>query len=398
MALIKITASELENIHSQILRMSEKASNCANSVASVKNNLDMEVSAKRNIEEQLESIKRDLGKHSEMLKSYANVLDDVVNEFVTTDSNGKTRNVNWGPIAVPGIISGIGIGAIGHTGGMYNNPLNWRITQNLGKIQDAASLFGVKSAETSELSFFDKIWDKGKQAKKTYGLLEKLAQLTNSGNTPKWFEDITLDFGDGLGKRIGYLSDIEKTITAVKEQDVEALGELLGKYGIKKPLKEIVKTTVGGTSAEVGLLVDLIYSDFESAMDISKDIATDFTNVITNPNSNIMDYAKVIADIYRAPDRIITQGFINVVGDTADDIGEVLDTFGIIDAPENGYINFYKDAFSDVKDMYKTFGGGEATSILVDSFRETVSEQFNNTVETLSNIGDKISGFFKDVF
>ncbi len=173
MALIKITASELENVHSQISRMSEKASDCVSSVASVKNNLDMEVSAKRNIEEKLESIKRDLGKHSEMLKSYANVLNDVVNEFVSTDSNGKAIPVNWGPITVPGIISGIGIGAIGHTGGMYN----WGLQQDLAKISNVASLFGVQSAKTTETSFFDKLWDKSKKAvnavgdkvKETYG-------------------------------------------------------------------------------------------------------------------------------------------------------------------------------------------------------------------------------------
>ena len=63
MALIKLTASELEGVKSQISKMSSKASECANRTASVRNNLDMEISAKRNIEERLDNIKRDLTKH-----------------------------------------------------------------------------------------------------------------------------------------------------------------------------------------------------------------------------------------------------------------------------------------------------------------------------------------------
>lgn len=411
MALIKLNASELENVLSQISKLSSKASECANIVSSVRNNLDMEISVKRNIEECLDKINRDLTKQSEALKSYANVLNDVINEFVKADSSGSkvTASIfNWKNGAIAGSVFATGgiLGGISSSGKHARQMNNWKTQQQLQKISSVGSMFGTSSClmtsvpkgtdstgESVKLPVED-VWDTMKTGKKAASLVDTFASIFNKGEVPDFIKDKT---GSDFVKGIGYISDAEKAINAVIDSDVDALTELLGKYGIKKPLKEIVKTTVGGASAEVSLLTDLIYSDFESAIDVSNGIATEFTNVISNPDSNIMDYAKVIGELYRAPDKIITQGFINVVGDYADNIGGVLDFVGIVDAPEEGYIDFYKNAFADVKDMFNTFGAEDATSILVDSFKETISEQFNNTVDTMASIGKGISGFFKDL-
>lgn len=240
----------------------------------------------------------------------------------------------------------------------------------------------------------EKIWEGVDTLNDVKSLLHTVVQAINNGELPDFMKDTPLSkFFEGYE----YISDAEKALSATVDGDIEALTELLGKYGIKKPLKEIIKTTIGGTSVEVKLLTDLIYSDFESAINVSQELATEFTNVISNPDSNIIDYAKVIGELYSAPDKIIAQGFINVVGDYADKIGGVLDAIGIVDAPEEGYIEFYENAFEDVKDMFNTFGAEEATSILADGFKETISEQFNNTVDTMASIGKGISGFFKDL-
>ncbi len=411
MALIKLNATELENVQSQISKMVSKVSECANIVSSVRNNLDMEISVKRNIEEHLDKINRDLTKQSETLKSYANVLNDVINEFMKADTRGSQATAsffNWKNGAIAGGVFAAGgiLGGISTSGKCAGQMYDWKTQQQLDKISSVGSMFGISSClmtnvprgtestgESVKLPVED-VWDTIKTGKKAASLVDTLASIFNKGEVPDFIKDKT---GSDFVKGIGYISDAEKAINAVIDSDVDALTELLGKYGIKKPLKEIVKTTVGGASAEVSLLTDLIYSDFESAIDVSKGIATEFTNVISNPDSNIMDYAKVIGELYRAPDKIITQGFINVVGDYADNIGGVLDSIGIVDAPEEGYIDFYKNAFADVKDMFNTFGAEDATSILVDSFKETISEQFNNTVDTMASIGKGISGFFKDL-
>lgn len=177
MALIKLTASELENVHSQISKMSSKASDCANRVSSVRNSLDMEISAKRNIEERLDNIKRDLTKHSDSLKSYANVLNDVINEFVKTDSSGSilqsvTSITDWmnGVIAggaIGGAIAGGIYGGIpmSHTGGMYN----WQTQQQLEKIRNAAATCADSSLEKEETGFWGSLWNKGKEAVERIG-------------------------------------------------------------------------------------------------------------------------------------------------------------------------------------------------------------------------------------
>lgn len=170
MALIKLTASELENVHSQISKMSSKASDCANKVSSVRNGLDMEITAKRNIEERLDNIKRDLTKHSESLKLHANVLNDVINEFVRTDSSGSvlqsaTSITDWMNGVIAGgaiggaIASGIGI-SMRHTGEMYN----WQTQQQLEKIRNAANICAGSSLEKEETDFWGSFWNKGKEA------------------------------------------------------------------------------------------------------------------------------------------------------------------------------------------------------------------------------------------
>lgn len=169
MALIKLTASELEGVKSQISKMSSKASDCANRTASVRNNLDMEISAKRNIEERLDNIKRDLTKHSESLKSYANVLNDVINEFVREDSNGNVLQLpDWAvPIgAAAGVIAGgIGINIPAHTGEMYN----WQVQQQLEKLKNATKIFTDSSLEKEETGFWGNLWNKGKEAVESIG-------------------------------------------------------------------------------------------------------------------------------------------------------------------------------------------------------------------------------------
>lgn len=85
MALIKLTLSEMSNVKSQISSLAERTE-CKRErpVARIASNLDMEVKARQNIEEQLQKIKNDLNKQSQKLTAYSNVLNDVMNQFVSS--------------------------------------------------------------------------------------------------------------------------------------------------------------------------------------------------------------------------------------------------------------------------------------------------------------------------
>ncbi len=91
MALIKLTLSEMSNVKSQISSLAERTESNGTAVARIASNLDMEVKARQNIEEQLQKIKNDLNKQSQKLTAYSNVLNDVMNQFVSADSKKKTN-------------------------------------------------------------------------------------------------------------------------------------------------------------------------------------------------------------------------------------------------------------------------------------------------------------------
>ena len=172
MALIKITASELEGVHSQIAKMSGKVSDCSSKVSSVRNGLDMQISAKRNIEDHLDNIKRDLDKYAESLNSYANVLNDVINEFVRADSS--TNGLNLALLGnVEGVLKGtglLGLGYIASTSGLPPGVYPMTGTQNgisaglaLAQLKCSADLWADSSIKKEETGFWGSIWNKGKE-------------------------------------------------------------------------------------------------------------------------------------------------------------------------------------------------------------------------------------------
>lgn len=270
MALIKLTASELEGVQSQISKMSSKASDCANKVSSVRNGLDMEITAKRNIEERLDNIKRDLTKHSEALKLHANILNDVINEFVKTDSSGSilqsaTSITDWmnGVIAggaIGGAIAG-GIGIpMGHTGEMYN----WQTQQQLEKIRNAASTCADSSLEKEETGFWGNLWNKGKKAVNSIG--DKAKELY--GNVVQAGKDCVSWVGDRVDDVKDWYNENEEAIKAFGKGALKvaagavtvvgSIAAIVGTGGASIPLTML--TAVGGINNIASGAADLIYA------------------------------------------------------------------------------------------------------------------------------------------
>lgn len=133
MALIKLTLSEMSNVKSQISSLAERTESNGTAVARIASNLDMEVKARQNIEEQLQKIKNDLNKQSQKLTAYSNVLNDVMNQFVSADSKKKTN------IDAVSFEKNATVLAAGMVGAMLKNTLNgWVLKERLDKVNKNA--------------------------------------------------------------------------------------------------------------------------------------------------------------------------------------------------------------------------------------------------------------------
>ena len=262
MALIKLTASELEGVKSQISKMSSKASECANRTASVRNNLDMEISAKRNIEERLDNIKRDLTKHSESLKSYANVLNDVINEFVREDSKGSILQTlpDW-------FKNGSVIGAAGVAGAMIMAKpmilLPPATDLNLQKIANAANLFGDSSVQKEETGFWGSLWNKGKEAVEKIGDKAKEAY----GNVVQATKDCVSWVKEKYDEKGAFYTAVQYGQAAVKVAAgvgaiVVSAGAIAASGGAASPL----------AVASIAYGINDIASGVKDAIDITADV------------------------------------------------------------------------------------------------------------------------------
>ncbi len=261
MALIKLTASELEGVKSQISKMSSKASDCANRTASVRNNLDMEISAKRNIEERLDNIKRDLTKHSESLKSYANVLNDVINEFVREDST--SNGLKLPNMIIPAGIAGAVVGGLVFGNVSTAQGYSWLIQQELDKIKNVTKIFTDSSVEKEETSFWGSLWNKGKEAVESIGDKAKEAY----GNVVQATKDCVSWVKEKYDEKGAFYTAVQYGKAAVKVAAgvgaiVVSAGAIAASGGAASPL----------AVASIAYGINDIASGVKDAIDITTDV------------------------------------------------------------------------------------------------------------------------------
>ena len=176
MALIKLTLSEMSNVKSQISSLAERTESNGTAVARIASNLDMEVKARQNIEEQLQKIKNDLNKQSQKLTAYSNVLNDVMNQFVSADSKKKTN------IDAVSFEKNTTVVAAGMVGAMLKNTLNgWVSKEQLDKVnKNAGKNTTTKKTDVSNLKKFVN-WSKNKAKKAAKSLKKKYGNVVQKG-------------------------------------------------------------------------------------------------------------------------------------------------------------------------------------------------------------------------
>ena len=232
MALIKLTLSEMSNVKSQISRLAERTESNGTAVARIASNLDMEVKARQNIEEQLQKIKNDLNKQSQKLTAYSNVLNDVMNQFVSADSKKKTN------IDAVSFEKNATVLAAGMVGTMLKNTLNgWVLKERLDKVnKNAGKNTTTKKTDVSNLKKFVN-WSKNKAKKAAKSLKKKYGNVVQKGKdciswVKKSYQDrgivyTAIQYGKAAGKVVGGCAALAAVVASGG-----ALAPLVTVYGI----------------------------------------------------------------------------------------------------------------------------------------------------------------------
>ena len=232
MALIKLTLSEMSNVKSQISSLAERTESNGTAVARIASNLDMEVKARQNIEEQLQKIKNDLNKQSQKLTAYSNVLNDVMNQFVSADSKKKTN------IDAVSFEKNTTVVAAGMVGAMLKNTLNgWVSKEQLDKVnKNAGKNTTTKKTDVSNLKKFVN-WSKNKAKKAAKSLKKKYGNVVQKGKdciswVKKSYQDrgivyTAIQYGKAAGKVVGGCAALAAVVASGG-----ALAPLVTVYGI----------------------------------------------------------------------------------------------------------------------------------------------------------------------
>lgn len=232
MALIKLTLSEMSNVKSQISSLAERTESNGTAVARIASNLDMEVKARQNIEEQLQKIKNDLNKQSQKLTAYSNVLNDVMNQFVSADSQKKTN------IDAVSFEKNATVAAAGMAGAMLKNTLNgWMLKERLDKVnKNAGKNATTKKTDVSNLKKFVN-WSKNKAKKAAKSLKKKYGNVVQKGKdciswVKKSYQDrgivyTAIQYGKAAGKVVGGCAALAAVVASGG-----ALAPLVTVYGI----------------------------------------------------------------------------------------------------------------------------------------------------------------------
>lgn len=232
MALIKLTLSEMSNVKSQISSLAERTESNGTAVARIASNLDMEVKARQNIEEQLQKIKNDLNKQSQKLTAYSNVLNDVMNQFVSADSKKKTN------IDAVSFEKNATVLAAGMVGTMLKNTLNgWVLKERLDKVnKNAGKNTTTKKTDVSNLKKFVN-WSKNKAKKAAKSLKKKYGNVVQKGKdciswVKKSYQDrgivyTAIQYEKAAGKVVGGCAALAAVVASGG-----ALAPLVTVYGI----------------------------------------------------------------------------------------------------------------------------------------------------------------------
>lgn len=401
MSTIQLDVSEIQSLKKRISKMMDEVDDCYREVDKLSTQIDMKVKRKKDIDDDLLQIKNDLKKQKEFLSQCERLIGESINEFVDAEKIDRLPELSFSVRSVGGDSNNVGNKGFSDlllgTGLLTTAGITGLFSKNGGLFSS------VNLSDYKDISdYINSKWSDVKNTKKIASFTKEISSIVDGlgGSTPEWIKDIT---GSDFFKGVGYVSDAEKLIKATTEQDIEGLGDLLGKYGVKEPLKELVK--LGGESgAGASLVADCALQRIKSSGEIVGETVTDIYTVLSNPESDWKDYAKCVKSLYTMGNKIESDTAWNIIGSKADTMTDILDFVGVSDYGKQfeeytgkagaNIIDFYETVGSDIKGMYNTLGFEDTTKILAKSFCETISDQATDLANTAAGWAESIKGAF----
>lgn len=267
MAKIRVDSSGISEIRAIMEQQAQTMHRVEQTIGQVLMNLDVQITATENIRQSLASLKSSSSKEREMLFGMSGALIRVNDEFKSTDHrlSEKARDVNY---TLDYIIADAAAG--------FKEGIPLEILMKLIATGSLSTIFGLSTILTTPLNlqllFGETELDILSGVNKTSKFIKSAGEYSEwvkilFGN--EMFGDIS-DFLGDVGKNdffkvAGYLGDGKKLVDALNNGDIDALEDLIEKYG-KKSIKEVIKLLTGAkvTDAENGVYLDLAWNLIEN--------------------------------------------------------------------------------------------------------------------------------------
>ena len=388
MALIKLTLSEMSNVKSQISSLAERTESNGTAVARIASNLDMEVKARQNIEEQLQKIKNDLNKQSQKLTAYSNLLNDVMNQFVSADS--KKKNSIAGIIFKVGAVGGAFSSAIGiiKNGSSF---FDWIRNETINKILNNSKLFlPYKQNGCLVLPNFD-FTNANKGLKTNQEIKDTLFYEKNAVDFVDNINDILEGYGaevpEGLKdisgsvffKGIGYYKDFDDLMEAYKNGTLsEELAEKAEKY-----IKKASSKALGGNFA-AKFIVNTSWNMGEHLFDFE-----DYVNSGNNMVDNAIGYCQYLYHMKKVTNEAVLESINDMAADWIDSTGK------LVGFDFNGYMKetYGAEGGEGIMNMYKEIQDTTLHAIQTIGLKKTAECYVEGTAEAFKGLYDNVSNW-----
>lgn len=256
MTQILVNTKALPTLKNKLDKSVQACNECINSISGVRRDLDWDIKAGNNIDEQLNSLYQKLINEQEKLEEYAEALNKVNSLFLSKDNELKREmgQLADGFSLEDGNAIGGGIGAVTTVGGIAGAVFNNK--QIIDMLKGVINSPFVKGMGLTGLALSsEQVREILKQYKNASSFLKE------SGDVIKVLEESWPNLGalidNPLLDTIGYVNDAEKLVKAIETVDEKAFMELGEKYA-----KKVGKACAKAAGKEGLVATEIVYASW----------------------------------------------------------------------------------------------------------------------------------------
>lgn len=375
---IKIDPNRLNDLSAKTRNIENKTNECKESVGTVINRLDWEVSSKASINTRLNKVQKRLQRQAELMDAYIKVLG-------TTNDNFRNKDAKLKQDAKSIIYEMNSISA--NIAALANIKLktSYKTDDKLNKLFSINNLFGISSS-SSMISLWDpKTWGTLKNSRDLLKGIDDISNLISVFFDKNMVEKYLGWAGElketKIFEFIGYAKDTEKLINAIKNGDIENIEELGEKY-LKKGAKSVAKITYGFSGFTSAGYINIGWNFIENVLDVDK-----FSSA-TSSNSDLVGFGKYV---WHCTGGVMFETGFEMGYDIVNDVGKIFN-YDLDKVYEDltgvGGVEGFNKALSTVTDeLFGDYYNGTISSGVLEGTATLVGD-------SLSWWGDQIAGLF----